>query len=85
MRFYLGTPKVRTGLVREDWHQTPETQHFRLALPENVALEFVKIWGVGIGRIFIGVQVYATREERAKQGFSFGPDPNLLDVIKDAQ
>ena len=47
MRFYLGTPKVRTGLVREDWHQTPETQHFRLALPENVALEFVKIWEIG--------------------------------------
>ena len=37
--------------------------------------------GIFIGRTFIGIQRYMHKSDRVAQGFQFGPEPNVFDMI----
>jgi hypothetical protein len=83
--FRFGSPKGRLGLVYEDWQKTPNSSHYSKALPENTEYEMVKLYGIFIGLTFIGIQRYSHKHDREKLGFQFGPEPNMLDVIRDSE
>jgi hypothetical protein len=73
------------GLVCEDWQKTPNSNHYSKALPENTEYEMVRCYGIFIGLVFIGIQKCEHRTDRAKKGFQFGPEPNMLDLIRGSE
>ena len=79
---HLGTPKRRMGVAFENYQRTPGTNHHIMALPRDATLEVVKFYGFSIGLTFIGIQVYRNQHDRLAEGYKFGPEPNMLDLIK---
>lgn len=78
----FGKPNNRVGIVLETWYQTPGTNHYVKALPKDTEWELVRIFGFYLGNYFIGIQRFVHKRDRKREGYKFGPDPNLLDLIK---
>lgn len=79
----FGKPKRRVGVVGDNWIRTPDTNHFTKALPENAEWEIVRFYGIYIGNYFFGIQRFARKLDRQRDGHQFGPARNLLDIIMD--
>lgn len=66
MRIFTGRPRNRMGYGIEDWaqvSQSPTGRHYERRLPVGVHLEVTRIWGLGIGNWFVGVQRVALAPE----------------------
>ena len=81
---HIGTPKRRVGVALENYQRTPRTQHRIMALPKEASLEVVKFYGISIGLTFIGIQIFRNQVDRVAEGFQFGPEPNVFDMISDS-
>ena len=77
----FGCPMRRMGIVCEQWQKTPGTQHYSKALPENTEFEMVKCYGIFFKKSFIGIQRFVHKSDRIAEGFQFGPEPNVFDMI----
>lgn len=59
MRIFTGRPRNRMGYAIEDWVEVPRDKpgrYYEKRLPACVHKEIKRIWGIGIGCWFIGVQ-----------------------------
>jgi len=86
MRIYSGKLRNRVGITIENWLYTPGTIIRRRALPENVSREITRLWGIQIGRYFLGIQRIERKSDlESRIGYPYGPLPDMLTIIKDTE
>ena len=50
-------------------------------ISENTEFEMVKCYGIFFKKSFIGIQRFVHKSDRIAEGFQFGPEPNVFDMI----
>lgn len=56
MRIYTGRFRERMGIVHPRWYRRKMDGVFERRLTKDCQVEIVRLWGISIGGVFIGVQ-----------------------------